>query len=145
MGSYTNPTVQDFKDFFVRDFPYGVNIDENVLDADISRAQLETNIKINEGIMSTQEFYTLAHNYLSAHHLIMNIRASSQGLSSKFSWAVSSKSVGSVSTSQAIPNDIVNNPVWNWYTQSGYGVEYIMMIYPFLSGAFGSVGGATLP
>jgi hypothetical protein len=141
--SYIAPTVTEFKTFFARDFPFGSDITISIVDADIERAQAEVLLRINEGIICSQELYTSASLYLAAHILVINIRNSSQGLSSKFAWAVASKSVGSVSTSSALPSDITQNPFFSWYTSSGYGMNYLMLMWPLLAGAVVSTPGGT--
>ena len=77
MSAYSNPTVQDFKDYFNRDFPYGTTTD-TIMDSDISKAELLAFIAINPCLFQSQEIYNIGFLLLSAHSLVMNIRASSQ-------------------------------------------------------------------
>ena len=140
---YTIPTVTNFKEYFVRDFPYGTDIDENVLDADIQRAIDQMDSTINEEIFCDQEEFTLGALLLAAHFLCINIKASSTGLSGSFEWATNSRSVGSVSVSEQIPSAMTENPLFAWYSKTNYGAQYLMMIYPKLSGMMFNVAGAT--
>jgi hypothetical protein len=149
---FTYPTVADFKDFFVRDFPFQPNPiptppdvvepDKYIQDSDITRAQLQAKSMCNQNLFSDQGMFNLGYELLSAHYLVVNIRASSSGLNGKFEWPAGSKSVGSVSISQSIPQSILNNPMYAWLTTTNYGAEYLMMIWPLLTGVmFTSPGG----
>jgi len=140
---YVNPSVSDFKSYFVRDFPFGHDISKHVTDDDITRAISEADVKINPSLFCSQEEYTLAFQYLTAHVLCMNLKQSSQGINSSFEWPYSSKSVGSVSVGQSIPQDVLSNPLYAYYAKTAYGAEYLMLIYPRLLGNMVTVAGAT--
>lgn len=139
----TNPTVQDFKDFFVRDFPYGLDVNENVLDADIERAQLEASCAIYVGLFGDQACYSMAFNYLSAHYLSTNLKNSSQGISGQYEGMMGSKSVGSVSASYQFPNEFIMNPMFSFIGKTGYGARYLEILYPLTIGTVFAVSGAT--
>lgn len=146
------PTVDEFKAFFTRDFPFQPTVtppavvepDKYVQDSDVSNAFLKANSKFNEEFFSTQEDYTLAYLYLSAHMLTLSLRASNAGFAGSFNWGQSSQSVGSVSISNVIPDKIGTNPLWAWLVSSNYGVEYLMMIIPEIIAPFGIAPGRTL-
>lgn len=142
---YTDPSVLDFQEYFVRDFPYGNDSTQNVLDGDIERALSDAKINLNPANCGSQEMYTKLFLLLAAHFLCINIRNSSQGLSSSFDWAANSKSVGSVSTGISIPQRILDNPEFAYLTVTGYGAQYLMTILPLLSGQMYSVRGGTHP
>lgn len=142
--AYTNPVVADFKAFFVRDFPYGTNINTNVLDADISKALLESSVTINKSLFPVgQEQYTIGYLYLTAHNLVVNIKASSQGIASSNDWLVTTKSVGNVSTGSQVPQRILDSPEFASLSQTAYGYKYLMMILPYLNGPTFAIRGAT--
>lgn len=137
---YVKPTVTDFKDYFTRDFPYGVS-NNTILDSDISKAIDEATVNFNEGLFSTQDSYSIGFMYLTAHYLVMDIRASGQGISGNFPWLTSSKGVGSVSESIQIPDFIASNPMLAHYGKTYYGAKYITLVYPRLIGnMFSSFG-----
>lgn len=140
---FTNPAVSDFKSYFTRDFPYSTNCDEGILESDIQKAINQVAYKINESLFSDQTEYDIGYLLLSAHYLCMNIRASSQGLGSNFEWLLGSKSVGSISVSQSIPASILEDPSLAYYSSTGYGAEYLTMIYPKLMGTIFAVEGGT--
>lgn len=140
---FVKPTVAEFKAYFVRDFPYGTDIDENILDCDIQKALDKTYYKINEALWCDQGEYALAYLNLAAHFLCTSIQASSQGLSGKFEWLLNSKSVGSVSVGQSIPDSVLNDPVLSYYSKTNYGAEYLVMISPKLIGSMFAVEGMT--
>lgn len=142
MSAYTNPSVEDFKEYFNRDFPYGDTTDK-IMDSDITKAETAAFISINPCLFQSQEMYTLGSLLLSAHYLVMNIRASSQGISGNYPWMTTSKSVGSVSQGMTIPQRILDNPEYAWLSQTNYGTQYLMMILPQLTGQIFMVPGTT--
>lgn len=140
--AYTEPTVDDFKEKFARDFPFG-STDTTVMDDDVQRAITDASTEINEDLYETQAQFTNGFLLLSAHFLVMNLRASSQGLAGSFNWLTGSKGVGSVSESFVIPDAIQNNPYLAMLSKTSYGAQYLMRIIPQLAGPFGSVAGGT--
>lgn len=140
--AYTNPSVPDFKAYFFRDFPYGSDVNENVLDADIANAMQMTNININQGLFAEQSDYNVGYLLLTAHYLVMNLRQSSQGLNGQFSFLEQSKGVGSVNSSFAIPQRILDNPNWSMLTKTNYGAQYIQILLPALTGQMYTVPGS---
>ncbi len=137
-----DPTVADFKAYFTRDFPYGAT-PETVNDSDIQRAIDEAVLTVSSCAQTTQAFYTLCMEYFIAHILVMNIRASSQGLAGQYDWLVNSKGVGNVSEGLAIPQRILDNPMFSMLSKTPYGVKYLQLILPCLTGVMFSVKGGT--
>jgi hypothetical protein len=142
--AYTAPTVADFKAYFDRDFPFGVTNAE-VKDSDITRALTEAGLCINEALWSEQAEYTTGYFYLTAHYLVMNLRASSQGIAGNYAWLQNSRSAGSVSESVSIPEQILRSPTLSMLAKTNYGARYLEMILPKLIGAVHAVCGATTP
>jgi hypothetical protein len=142
--AYTQPTVSDFKLFFTRDFPYGVT-NQTVMDSDIFRAITQTSMDFPVTLFPDQGSYNVGFLLLSAHNLVMNLRASSQGINGQFAWLQGSRSVGSVSESISIPQRILDNPMFSYLSKTNYGTQYLMMILPLISGQVFTVEGATLP
>lgn len=140
---FTDPTVSDFKAYFVRDFPYGADPTTQVLDADIQKAINLVHCQINQELFCDQAEYTIGFLLFSAHMLLISIQNSSQGLSSQFEWPLSSKSVGSVSVGMSIPSQINDNPVYSYYTKTGYGAQYLMMIFSRITGQMFTTFGGT--
>lgn len=141
--SLVNPTVDDFKVYFARDFPFGNDPETSVLDSDIAKAYMVTNITIRKSLFCDQSAYTIAYLLLAAHQLCLNMQASSDGLDGSFGFLESSKSVGSVSQGFTIPQRFLDNPLFMMYTKTSYGMQYLMMIYPLLTGVVTSVAGRT--
>lgn len=131
---YQNPSVDDFKGYFFRDFPYGTDINTSVVDADIAKAYQLTNINIVDGLFNSQSNYDIGYFLLSAHYLVMNLRSSSQGINGQYNFLEQSKGVGSVNSSYAIPQMILDNPYLSMLTKTNYGAEYLFMILPQLVG-----------
>ena len=140
-----DPTIAEFKEFFLRDFPYGDDINDHVLDSDIVKSNKEAKFNIRKTFFSEQEEYTRAFLYLSAHHLVLSLRNSIQGLNSSFNSVVSSKSVGGVSESYEIPVWLLKTPVYMQLSKTGYGSQYLFMMMPYLIAPIFSVEGATSP
>lgn len=143
--AYTNPSVDDFKTYFNRDFPYGTDIDTSVTDTDIGKAFQLVNINVNQDLFSDQSSYSIGYLLLSAHYLVMNLRSSSQGISGQFNFLQQSKSVGSVSESFGIPERVMANPDWAILCKTNYGAQFLQLIIPQLSGQAFFVYGTTRP
>lgn len=142
---FLNPTINQFKNQFQRDFPYGTDPNTSILDADIFSAQQYTNVNINPGLFPDQTTYSLAYNLLTAHYLVENIRSSSQGINGQYNFLQSGKGVGSVSESFSIPDRVMQNPYWSMLTKTSYGARYLQILLPQLAGQIYSVHGTTLP
>lgn len=143
--AFTNPTVADFKAFFVRDFPYGTDPNTSILDADIAKAFTFTNVNFNPCLFGDQGSYNVGYLLLSAHYLVMNIRASSQGINGQFNFLQNSKSVGNVSESFAIPQRVLDNPDWAVLMKTNYGAQFLQLVLPQLAGQVYTVCGSTRP
>lgn len=143
--AYTKPTVAEFKEHFSRDFPYNADPALGVTDSDITKAIKEAEASMNAGIIPSQEVFTLAYLYLTAHFLVIDLRNASQGVEGSYSWITASKSVGSVSESFAIPQKISDSPLLSMFTKTNYGAKYLHMLLPYLVGRVFSVYGRTHP
>lgn len=143
MQPYTNPTVDEFKAYFTRDFPYNADPQLGVTDADIAKAFGQTNFNINQVLFPTQGDYTIGYMFLAAHYLVIDLRMASQGLNGQAAWLETSKSVGSVSQSFAVPQKIMDNPYLALLSKTNYGNKYLELILPQLAGAVFPTAGHT--
>lgn len=143
--AYMNPSVSDFKNYFTRDFPYGTDPNVSVLDGDIAKAFGLTNMNINPGLFQDQGSYNIGYFLLSAHYLVMDLRASSQGINGQFSFLEQSKNAGAVSQSFAIPQRILDNPEFSILCKTNYGAQYLALLLPLLAGQVYNVFGSTRP
>lgn len=148
--AFINPSVSEFKQQFFRDFPYqpspgAIDLSKYIQDQDIAQAYQETNINFNPELWADQSSFTLGYLLLSAHYLVMNIRASSQGISGQFNWNSTNKSVGSVSEGFQIPQRILDNPEFAMLSQTTYGARFLFLVLPQLSGMIFPVAGSTRP
>lgn len=132
--AYINPSASDFKAQFPRDFPFGTDQNSQILDSDITSAFQETNININQGLFSDQGTYTYMYNLLSAHYLVLNLRASSQGINGQYNFLQNSKGVGQVNEAFAIPDRINANPYWAMLSKTNYGAKYLELLQTKLIG-----------
>jgi hypothetical protein len=142
VAAYTFPSTSDFMTQYTRDFPFGSD-SSHVQDVDISNAMAEAAAYINPLLFASQAQYTLGALRLSAHYLVMNLRASSQGIWGQYPWATTSKSAGSVSQGMTIPDRILANPMYTMLSQTNYGAQYFFQIYPQLVGQIFPVYGGT--
>jgi hypothetical protein len=143
--AYENPSVASFKEFFTRDFPYGSDPDTSVLDSDITKAFTMTNINLNESLFSDQGTYNVAYLLLSAHYLVTNLQASSQGINGQFNFSEQGKSVGGVSQQFAIPQRLLDNPYFSFLMKTNYGAQYLQLVMPLLTGKMFIAPGSTRP
>lgn len=141
--AYTNPTITDFQNYFVRDFPYGTDIATTITTQDIGNAMQLVNVNINPCLFDNQPNYTLGYLYMTAHFLVQNIRASSQGINGQFNFLQAGKGVGAVSESFAIPPRVLNSPLWSMYTKTNYGMMFLQLVVPRLIGQVFSIQGTT--
>lgn len=143
--AFTNPSVADFQAFFNRDFPYGTDVNTSILDSDITKAFMFVNVNMNQALFADQGSYNIGYLLLSAHYLVMNLRASSQGIVGQFNFGQVSKGAGSVNEAFAIPQRILDNPDWAILTKTNYGAQFLQLILPQLAGQIFNVAGMTLP
>ena len=141
--AYNNPTVTDFQTYFFRDFPYGSDITTSVTPQDIANALVQAGVAINPCLFANQGTYTLGYEYLAAHYLVQNLRASSQGINGQFDWLHAGKGVGAVNESFTIPQRIQDHVLWSMYTKTNYGMMYLQLLMPQLCGQVMSVQGTT--
>lgn len=141
---YTAVTVQQFKDFFVRDFPYG-NTTDVVMDADIQKALATAGDSFNQALWSSQIQFERAYLYLSAHYLVESIRASSSGINSQYAGNTVAKAVDGVSESYEIPEKVKNNAFLAGLYKTQYGAIYVGMLTPRLVGNVLTIRGNTTP
>lgn len=143
--AFENPSVAEFKSFFSRDFPYGSDPTVAVLDADITKAFLFVNVNMNQALFADQGSYNVGYLLLSAHYLVMNLRASSQGINGQFNFLQQSKNVGNVAEAFGIPQRILDNPDWAILCKTNYGAQFIQLVLPQLAGQIFISYGSTRP
>lgn len=137
-------TISKFKSQFSRDFTFGITSDK-VTNSDITKAINESQFFLNDSLFETQAEYDIAAGYIAAHCLVTNLKNSSQGLNGQFSWLENSKSIGSVSQSFTIPDDILKNTHYAMVAKTIYGAKYLSLVIPMLRGAMYSCTGTTQP
>lgn len=143
--AYTKPTIADFKAYFTRDFPYTDDPATGVTDADITKAFGQVDFAINPALFTSQANYNIGYLWLSAHWLVIDLRAASQGSSGAYTWLTQSKSVGSVTEAFAIPQRILDNPYMAGLSKTNYGAKYLQLLLPALAGQVLIAPGRTLP
>lgn len=142
--AYLNPTATDFKTYFNRDFPYGNTDLSTIQDADIGKALIAQQNSLNPNLFATQSLYTNGALLLAAHFLVLNLRASSQGIAGKWDWLTNSKSAQAVSASYKIPDRILENPELSILCATTYGTQLVFLVLPSLVGQMFAVEGGTV-
>lgn len=149
--SYVQPSVNSFKAYFDRDFEYATEQATEtspgdltrVRDRDIERAYTDANANFNEGLFVNQSQYEVAFLHLTAHYLCHNMRASQEGLNSKYSWLASQRSVGDVFEGYFVPDAVKTSPFALFVTSTKYGAKYYSLVRPLMIGNIVSVQGLT--
>ena len=119
--------------------------DNYVWNEDIEKAFVQAQAIFNQSLFGDDEQITMAYMYLTAHYLVVDMQAATQGLESSGRFIVSSKSAGSVSESYSVPSQFADNPQFSFWATTGYGSKYISLIAPLLVGNVFVVQGATTP
>ncbi len=143
--AFSNPSVDDFKNQFFRDFPYGTDPETAILDQDITRAFTFTNINVNQALFGDQASFNIGYLLLAAHYLVMNIRASSQGINGQFNFLQQNKSAAQIAEAFAIPERVLANPDWAILCKTNYGAQFLQLVIPQLAGQMYVVYGSTRP
>ena len=138
-------TVDEFKSWFSRDFPYSSVSSEGVTDADITKAFGEASLIFNPSLWDTEDNKKLGFLYLAAHYLVIDLQNSSQGLNGKYEGLMASKTVGSVSVGYQLPSWLLDSPIYSLLGQTRYGMKYLSLIAAFMVGNVVAVKGVTHP
>lgn len=124
---------------------YVQNIANYIQDQDITNAFAEAMVLFNPALFSNDATQKLGFLYLSAHFLCNDIKAARGGVNGTGLFPMSSRSVGSVSESYQIPTAYMESPILAMYTSSMYGMKYLAMILPKLTGNMAAVFGGIQP
>ena len=147
MGYSKNLDADDFKAYFDKAFTYAPETDPNnmqyVRDKDILNAYSQADLLFNEGLFRDDDEKKLAFFFLTAHYLCMDTQMDNAGLNSTGQFSMTSKSVGNVSASYAIPEVYQNDPTLNYLSQTQFGCKYLSIIIPRAIGRVAIVRGTT--
>ena len=124
---------------------YADKQDNWIQDGDITRAFAEALVCFNQGLFGTDAQITLGYLYMTAHYLCNDIKASRGGINSSASFPVTARTVGSVSEAYAIPEAYTKNPIFAMYTQTPYGMKFLAMALPNITGNMAAVFGGAQP
>ena len=124
---------------------YDANADDYVQNDDIEKSFDEAEFNINQDLFDNDNQIKIAFMYLTAHYLVHDMRAACQGIESTGSFPVNSRSVGRVSESYSIPQKYLDSGILSFFTTSSYGLKYLSLVVPQLTGNIGIVGGGTNP
>lgn len=119
---------------------YNTSVLNYTQDSDIENAIAEAKVNFNEKLFGNDDKARLVFLYLVAYYLTMDFQNASGagGIG-----IVTSRSVGSVSESRALPAWMTSNSILSVYAQNPYGVKYLSLIRPYLIGNILFFKGAT--
>ena len=163
--SFVIPQIQDFKQQFSLDFPFGPG-PSAVSDAEIQNALnlVAGGSYFNAALFSlaplgpaganpTTNEATLAFLYCAAHYVYLNVKTRGGlhapgfkgGTNSAADGPLASKGVGQVNVAYQWPDSVTGDPMLFQFTRSPYGEMYLQMLTPKLVGNAGLVMGENLP
>jgi len=144
MITVSDITVDDFKSWFSRDFRYATPVGltgpsatavcSDVTDNDLDKAFIEADMNFNESLFGEDNALKTCFLYLAAHYLCNDLQTATDGINSTGYYPVSSRSVGSVSESYAIPEWMTKDPNLGAFMTTRYGQKYLSLIKPLLIG-----------
>lgn len=109
------------------------NTYDYVTDADIERAMSQAYINRNYRFGSTDEERINIYLHLIAFYLVMDMRNASMEINGAYQGLTTSRNVDGVSESWAVPQWMLNSPVYGIFAQNGYGMKYLSLILPYIS------------
>lgn len=112
------------------------SVDNYISDSDITRAFLEASVNFNENLFDTEAVQLMMFYYLTAHYICIDANNVNNGINFGYMGIAQSRSVGSVSESYSIPAWLINDPMYSMYANTGYGLKYLSLIEPYLTGSF---------
>lgn len=119
---------------------------EKVTDDDINGAIFDAEFNVNPGIFPSQQAFSRAFLYLAAHQLCSKLLMAAAGVQSQYEWLTTSKTVGDVSQSFAIPKELLEDSPWLAdFSKTRYGAMYLQIVGPLLVGNVGTLPTVTNP
>lgn len=117
----------------------GDNTDQTrVTDDDVAGAILDAQFNVNQALFGDQQTWARAFLYLAAHCLVERLLAAGEGVRSRFAWLTASKTVGDLSESFQIPEQILQSPFLASVSKTRHGARYLEIISPLLVGNMGT-------
>lgn len=120
------------------------DVNNYIRDEDITKAFGEAQQVMNQSLFGSNDHIQRAYLYLTAHYLVNDYRAAQSAFATG-TGLMTSRSVGSVSESYTLPEKWTKSPILSFYTTSSYGIKYLSMVTPKLSGNAIAIEGTTLP
>lgn len=117
------------------------DISNYVVDKDITKSYEQACANFNESLFSDDDEIKIVYLYLTAHYLVNDLNEA--GLESTGSQLVSSIKVGNVSENYKIPDWMINNQAFSYFTTTSYGLKYLSLVAPLMVGNIQSAEGRT--
>lgn len=145
--AWTVPTVDEFKTYFFRYFPFNptgnpVTDIKYVQDQDIQNAYDMAEINFSAGMFDNNGQSTIVFFWLSAFYLAENLKVAAKGIASQANFPITSITVHDVSQQMQPPERFLKSAAMAMYTRNGFGLTYLSLVYPFTIGrmniAFGN-------
>jgi len=117
------------------------NISTYVVDKDIEKAYEQACANFNSSLFVNDDTMIIAYSYLTAHYLVNDLNEN--GLESTGSQLVSAVKVGNVSETYKIPEWMLNNQAYSYFTTTSYGLKYLSFVAPLMVGNVQTAEGQT--
>lgn len=111
-----------------------------VTNEDIEFAEIEARENKNESILTD-----LSYMYLVAFYLCYDLDLATSEASGQVGFIATSKKVGSVSETYAVPKWVEDDPFLSFFARNGFGLKFLSLVRPKLVGNVDVVAGWTLP
>lgn len=119
---------------------------EKVTDWDIQGGIEDASFNVNPGLFADQAQFQRAFLYYAAHQMVSKLQASAAGVQSQYEWLTTSKTVGDVSQSFAVPKELLEDTPWLAdMSKTRYGALYLNIVGPLLIGNVGFLPTVTNP
>lgn len=128
-------TIEEFKDYYINDFDFSViTEDQIILIFDLACTQIASVAPC----LSKSNTLKYAFLALSAYFLFKQFGSGKYGESNSNSsntvGLISSHSMDDVSISYSLPEKFLKSPFFFFFTQNKFGMDYLQMVYPCISG-----------
>ena len=123
--------------------PYNQSVFNYISDEQISEAFIEAQINFNPELFEGCGTVSNVFYYLAGHYLVIDLNIMQAPFATGFLGLLQSKSVGSVSASFGLPQWVMNDPNLGLYAQTQFGLKYLSLLLPYLTGQIMIVQGKT--
>ena len=121
---------------------YNDSVFNYITDDQISEAFIEAQVNFNEELFNCKNVNQIFY-YAAGHYLVIDLNIMQAPFATGFMGLLQSKSVGSVSASFGVPQWVLNDPNLGLFAQTQFGLKYLSLLLPYLTGQIMIVQGKT--